>query len=158
MIERLSEEQLADVIFHAGDERRSRRIARSIKRAARDRELASTLDLRRAIVRAVGPMRIGGIDPATRTFQALRITLNDELGELDHLLASLPRLLVPGSVAVIISFHSLEDRRVKHTFANKAIWEPLTKRPQIASEAECEQNPRAGSAKLRAARLLEGAA
>jgi len=157
MIERLTEEQLADVIFHAGDERRSRRIARSIKRAARDRELASTLDLRRAIVRAVGPMRVGGIDPATRTFQALRIALNDELGELDSLLASLPRLLATDGVAAIISFHSLEDRRVKHAFADKATWQPLTKKPQVATDIECAQNPRAGSAKLRAARLLHGA-
>ena len=154
MIERLTEEQLADVIFHAGDERRSRRIARSIKRALRDRELASTLDLRRAIVRAVGPVRVGGIDPATRTFQALRITLNDELGELDKLLASLPRILPLGGKAAIISFHSLEDRQVKHAFANKAVWEPLTKKPQVATEAEHEQNPRAASAKLRVARLV----
>ncbi len=156
MIERLSEEQLADVIFHAGDERRSRRIARSIKRAARDRELASTLDLRRAIVRAVGPMRVGGIDPATRTFQALRIALNDELGELDTLLAALPRIVATDGVAVIISFHSLEDRRVKHTFADKTTWQTLTKKPQVATDVECEQNPRAASAKLRAARLLHG--
>jgi 16S rRNA (cytosine1402-N4)-methyltransferase len=155
LIERLTEEQLADVIFHAGDERRSRRIARSIKRAARDRELASTLDLRRAVVRAVGPMRVGGIDPATRTFQALRITLNDELGELDRLLASLPHILRAGGVGVILSFHSMEDRRVKHAFADKSVWQPLTKKPRIATDAEIELNPRASSAKLRAARLLE---
>ena len=155
MIERLDEEELADVIYRAGDERRSRRIARSIKRAQRDRELASTLDLRRAIVRAVGPMRVGGIDPATRTFQALRIVLNDELGELEHLLASLPRVLAVGGVAAIISFHSLEDRRVKHGFADRTTWEPLTKKPVLATDAEREANPRAGSAKLRAARLRE---
>ena len=157
LIERLGEEELADVIYHAGDERRSRRIARSIKRAERDRELASTLDLRRAIVRAVGPMRVGGIDPATRTFQALRIVLNDELGELDRLLMALPRVLAKGGVAAIISFHSLEDRRVKHTFADRERWEPLTKKPVVASDAERESNARAGSAKLRAARLREEA-
>jgi 16S rRNA (cytosine1402-N4)-methyltransferase len=157
MIERLSEEELADVIYRAGDERRSRRIARSIKRAEHDRELATTVDLRRAIVRAVGPMRVGGIDPATRTFQALRIVLNDELGELERLLASLPRILAKGGIAAIISFHSLEDRRVKHTFADRDTWEPLTKKPVIATDAEREQNPRAGSAKLRAARLKEAA-
>ena len=155
MIERLGEEELADVIYRAGDERRSRRIARSIKRAEHDRELSTTMDLRRAIVRAVGPMRVGGIDPATRTFQALRIVLNDELGELDRLLASLPRVLAKGAIAAIISFHSLEDRRVKHAFAERATWEPLTKKPMIASDAEREANPRAGSAKLRAARLKE---
>jgi 16S rRNA (cytosine1402-N4)-methyltransferase len=158
MIERLTQDELADIIFHAGDERRSRRIARSIKRAAQDGELASTLDLRRAIVRAVGPMRVGGIDPATRTFQALRISLNDELGELEHLLETLPRILAPGGVAAIVSFHSLEDRRVKHAFAVKTVWQPLTKKPQVASDAECEKNPRAASAKLRAARLLHGGA
>jgi len=153
LMERLSEEELADVIFHMGDERRSRRIARSIKRAVKDRELATTLDLRRAIVRAVGPMRVGGIDPATRTFQALRIALNDELGEIDRLLAALPRVMREGGVAAIISFHSLEDRKAKHAFADKAVWEPLTKKPMIASDAEREANPRAGSAKLRVARL-----
>jgi 16S rRNA (cytosine1402-N4)-methyltransferase len=156
LIDRLTQDELADVIFHAGDERRSRRIARSIKRASQDHELASTLDLRRAIVRAVGPMRVGGVDPATRTFQALRISLNDEMGELEHLLASLPRVLVSDGVAVLISFHSLEDRRVKHTFADKAAWQPLTKKPQIATDVECAENPRAASAKLRAARLLHG--
>jgi 16S rRNA (cytosine1402-N4)-methyltransferase len=152
LIERVSEEELADIIYHAGDERRSRRIARSIKRAAKDRELASTLDLRRAIVRAVGPMRVGGIDPATRTFQALRIAVNDELGEIDRLLASLPRIVAPGGVAAIISFHSLEDRRAKHAFGDRTTWEPLTKKPVLATDAEREANPRAGSAKLRAAR------
>jgi 16S rRNA (cytosine1402-N4)-methyltransferase len=156
MIERLTEEELADVIFHAGDERRSRRIARSIKRSLRDKELSSTLELRRAIVRAVGPVRVGGVDPATRTFQALRITLNDELGELDRLLASLPRILRKGGIAAILSFHSLEDRRVKHTFADKSVWQPLTKKPQMATDAECELNPRASSAKLRAAKLTIG--
>ncbi len=158
LVERLSEEQLADLIFHQGDERRSRRIARSIKRAVRERDLASTLDLRRAIVRAVGPMRVGGIDPATRTFQALRITLNDELGEIDRLLAALPRILDEGGVASIISFHSLEDRRVKHAFADKTVWETLTKKPMLASDAEREANPRASSAKLRSARLKKRAA
>ena len=152
LIERVDEEELADIIFHAGDERRSRRIARSIKRAHRDRELASTLDLRRAIVRAVGPMRVGGIDPATRTFQALRIALNDELGEIDRLLASLPRIVAPGGVAAIISFHSLEDRRAKQCFGDRTTWEPLTKKPMLATDAEREANPRASSAKLRAAR------
>ncbi len=155
MIERLSEDELADVIFHAGDERRSRRIARSIKRAQRDNELASTVELRRAVVRAVGPMRVGGIDPATRTFQALRISLNDELGELDRLLVSLPRVVAPGGVASIISFHSLEDRKVKHTFAVRETWETLTKKPVMAADAEREANPRSGSAKLRSAKLRE---
>ncbi len=157
LMERLSEEELADVIFHAGDERRSRRIARSIKRSVKDRELVTTLDLRRAIVRAVGPMRVGGIDPATRTFQALRISLNDELGEIDRLLAALPRVLDENGTAAVISFHSLEDRKAKQAFHDKTIWEPLTKKPIIASDAEREANPRAGSAKLRTARLRKAA-
>lgn len=155
LIERLDEEELANVIYRAGDERRSRRIARSIKRAQRDGELATTVDLRRAIVRAVGPMRVGGVDPATRTFQALRIVLNDELGELERLVAALPRVLERGAVAAIISFHSLEDRRVKHAFADRARWTPLTKKPVLACDAERAENPRASSAKLRAARLEE---
>lgn len=157
LVERLSEEDLANVIFHSGDERRSRRIARSIKRAARERDLATTLDLRRAIVRAVGPMRVGGIDPATRTFQALRIALNDELGEMDRLFDALPRVLADGGIASVISFHSLEDRRAKHTFADKTTWETLTKKPVMATDAEREANPRAGSAKLRSARLRKKA-
>ena len=91
-----SDDELADVIFHYGDERRSRRIARSIKQALADGELATTLDLRRAIVRAVGPARVGGVDPATRTFQALRIAVNGELDELEALLAALPDVVARG--------------------------------------------------------------
>jgi 16S rRNA (cytosine1402-N4)-methyltransferase len=105
LIERLGDDELADVIFRYGDERRSRRIARSIKRALGDNELETTLDLRRAIVRAVGPVRVGGVDPATRTFQALRIAVNQELEELEALLAALPAIVKPGGVAAILSFH-----------------------------------------------------
>ena len=89
LIARLGEPELANVIFNYGDERRSRRIARSIKRAYGANELVTTLDLRRAIVRAVGPVRVGGVDPATRTFQALRIAVNDERGQVERLLAAL---------------------------------------------------------------------
>ncbi len=156
LIERLSDDALADVLYKLGEERRSRRIARSIKRALVDGDLHTTTDLRRAIVRATGPVRVGGIDPATRTFQALRIAVNGELDELDGLLESLPRVLAPGGVAAIISFHSLEDRRVKHAFAHRDVWAPLTKKPQTAADAERETNPRSRSAKLRAARLLGG--
>jgi 16S rRNA (cytosine1402-N4)-methyltransferase len=154
LIERLSDDELADVIYQYGEERRSRRIARSIKRALADGELRTTLDLRRATVRAVGPARVGGVDPATRTFQALRIAVNRELEELEALLAALPDVVAAGGVAAILSFHSLEDRLVKRAFHAPG-WEPLTKKPLVASEEECAQNPRARSAKLRCARRVD---
>jgi 16S rRNA (cytosine1402-N4)-methyltransferase len=157
LIARVSDEELADVIFHYGDERRSRRIARSIHRAYHDGELETTLDLRRAIVRAVGPARVGGVDPATRTFQALRIAVNREMDELEALLAELPDLVAPGGVAAFISFHSLEDRAVKRTFQAKDTWLPLWKKPRVASDDEASANARARSAKLRAAQRIEGA-
>src|SRR5580704_10358926 len=116
LIERLSDDELANVIYDYGDERRSRRIARSIKKAVAAGELLTTLDLRRAIVRAVGPARVGGIDPATRSFQALRIAVNRELDELTDLLAALPAVIGPGGVAAVLSFQSLEDRLVKRAF------------------------------------------
>ncbi len=152
LIEELSEEALADVIFELGEERASRRIARSIKKAEAEGRLATTGDLRHAIYQAVGGDKGAGIDPATRTFQALRIAVNDELGELDRLLAALPELLSPNGVAAIISFHSLEDRKVKRAFADSATWAPLSKKPMEATGEEIAENPRARSAKLRAAR------
>ena len=154
LIARLSDDQLADIIFQYGDERRSRRIARSVKRALGDNQLLTTLDLRRAIVRAVGPVRVGGVDPATRTFQALRIAVNRELEELEELIAALPRLVEPGGVTSVISFHSLEDRLVKRAFHAKDTWAPLTKKPVVAGDEEGAANPRSRSAKLRAARRL----
>jgi 16S rRNA (cytosine1402-N4)-methyltransferase len=154
LVERLSDDELADVIFHYGEEKRSRRIARSVKRALSDGQLVTTLDLRRAIVRAVGPVRVGGVDPATRTFQALRIAVNGELEQLEELLAALPRILARGGVAAFLSFHSLEDRLVKRTFHQREMWEPLTKKPLVATDEEAAANPRARSAKLRAARHL----
>jgi 16S rRNA (cytosine1402-N4)-methyltransferase len=151
LIARLSDEELANVIFQYGDERRSRRIARSIKKALGAGELHTTLDLRRSIVRAVGPARLGGVDPATRSFQALRIAVNQELVELERLLEVLPEVLAPDGVAVVLSFHSLEDRLAKRAFAGPG-WSPLTKKPLVPSDEECAKNPRARSAKLRAAR------
>jgi 16S rRNA (cytosine1402-N4)-methyltransferase len=153
LIDRLSDDELADVIYQYGEERRSRRIARSIKKALADGELRTTLDLRRATVRAVGPARVGGVDPATRTFQALRIAVNRELEELESLLATLGDVVVEGGVAAIISFHSLEDRLVKRAFHTEG-WAQLTKKPMVASDEESVQNPRARSAKLRAARRV----
>jgi 16S rRNA (cytosine1402-N4)-methyltransferase len=155
LIARLDDDELADVVYRYGEERRSRRIARSIKKAFDAGELRTTLDLRRAVVRAVGPARVGGVDPATRTFQALRIAVNRELEQLERLLTVLPDIVAEGGTAAIISFHSLEDRLVKRAFAGPG-WLPLTKKPQMASEDECTQNARARSAKLRAAQRVTG--
>jgi 16S rRNA (cytosine1402-N4)-methyltransferase len=156
LIERLSDDELANVIYEFGDERRSRRIARSIKKALAAGELATTLDLRRAIVRAVGPARVGGIDPATRSFQALRVAVNRELEELETLLSALGTAVAPGGVAAILSFQSLEDRLVKRAFLTEG-WAPLTKKPQTPTDEECATNARARSAKLRAARRIADA-
>jgi 16S rRNA (cytosine1402-N4)-methyltransferase len=153
LIDRLSDDELADVIYQYGEERRSRRIARSIKKALASGELQTTLDLRRATVRAVGPARVGGVDPATRTFQALRIAVNRELEELQALLSALGDVVADGGVAAIISFHSLEDRLVKRAFLADG-WEPLTKKPVMATDEEQQQNARSRSAKLRAARRV----
>lgn len=151
MLDRMAEEEIADVIYKLGDERRSRRIAHSIKRALAAGDLVSTLDLRRAIVRATGPVRVGGVDPATRTFQALRIAVNGELDELTALLEGLESIVAPGGVAAILSFHSLEDRLAKHAFAKRDVWSPIWKKPLPPSDEEQTMNPRARSAKLRAA-------
>lgn len=149
-LEDLSAEQLADAIYELGDERKSRPIARSIKAACERNELLTTLDLRRVIVRVTGPKR-ASIDPATRTFQALRMLVNAELTELSSLLSILPTLLVDSGRVAIISFHSGEDRLVKHAFRADPALAPLTKRPLEASADEQAHNPRARSAKLRIA-------
>ena len=154
LIERLDNDELADIIYHYGDERRSRRIARVIQERFAPASAGTTLDLRRAVVRAVGPARVGGIDPATRTFQALRIAVNHELEELEALLESAPPLLAPGGVLAIVSFHSLEDRLVKRAFLEADKWQRLTTKPVLASRAETERNPRSRSAKLRAAKKV----
>lgn len=150
-------EELANLIYRYGEEHRSRRIARSLRQAYEEGELETTSDLRRAVHRATGPRR-GRIDPATKTFQALRIAVNDELGELEALLDMLPDVLHVGGVVAVISFHSLEDRMVKHAFRDSEHLAPLTKRPITASDDERESNPRSRSAKLRAARRVEAAA
>lgn len=152
LIDRLNQNQLADVLYELGEERASRRVARSIKLAREHDLLHSTTDLRRAVVRAVGPSRGGGIDPATRTFQALRIAVNEELLELRRLLDCAHRLLSPEGVLCVISFHSLEDRLVKRAFMERELWSRLFSKPRLASAEEKQLNPRARSAKLRAAR------
>jgi 16S rRNA (cytosine1402-N4)-methyltransferase len=152
LVRDLREDELADVIYEYGDERRSRPIARLIKRAIEAGEMETTKHLATTIYKVLGPPRFGKLDPATRTFQALRIAVNDELGELDRLLVAVPEVLADGGVAAIISFHSLEDGRVKHSFRNEPRLEVMTKRPLEPDDAECRENPRARSAKLRAAR------
>ena len=158
LLRRLSERELADLIFRYGEERFSRRIARRILEVRRQAPLQTTEELadlvRRCIPRPRG--RRPTIDPATRTFQALRIAVNDELGALDRLLEALPACVRPGGRVVVISFHSLEDRRVKQALRNRDLWEVLTRKPLQASEEEIRNNPRARSAKLRAARRVVG--
>jgi len=154
LLRRLNERDRADLIYQYGEERFSRRIARRIVEARRTRPLETTDELadlvRRCVPRPRGKRH--AIDPATRTFQALRIAVNDELGALERLLKQLPHCLKPGGRAVVISFHSLEDRLVKTAFRNRAAWEVLTRKPVQASDEEVQANPRARSAKLRAAR------
>src|SRR5690606_9379554 len=128
LIESLSQDELADVIYQLGEERRSRRVARCIKQAEESGELVTTADLRRAVVRAVGPRRVGGVDPATKTFQALRIAVNDELGQLKSLVEMSARIVKPGGAASFISFHSLEDRIVKRAFMQRELWTRMTKK------------------------------
>jgi 16S rRNA (cytosine1402-N4)-methyltransferase len=151
LLRRLPERDLADLIYQFGEERFSRRIARRIVAARESEPIETTGQLAELVRRAVHVSKRERIDPATRTFQALRIAVNDELGALDRLLAQLPDVVKPGGRAVIISFHSLEDRRVKQAFRNPAVWQVLTKKPVTAGEDEERANPRSRSAKLRAA-------
>ncbi len=152
LVRDLRETQLADVIYQYGDERASRPIARSIKRMVEAGTMETTKDLAAAVHKVLGPPRYGKNDPATRTFQALRIAVNDELGELERLLKFLPQVLADGGVVAIISFHSLEDRMVKHTLRETEALEVLTRKPVEPSPEECARNPRARSARLRIAR------
>ncbi len=157
LIARLDEAALADLIYAYGEERLSRRIARRIKAdLAAQGAYAGTAALAYAIAGCYPPKaRRGRIHPATRTFQALRIAINDELGVLDKLLSAAPDWLQPGGLLAIISFHSLEDRRVKTAFLQDQRLERITRRPLVASEQEQERNPRSRSAKLRIARRLD---
>jgi 16S rRNA (cytosine1402-N4)-methyltransferase len=154
LLRRLNERELADLFWQYGEERFSRRIARKIVEVRRQRPLETTEQLaelvRRCVPRSKGP-RGKVIDPATRVFQALRIAVNDELGALDRFLEALPGCVRPGGRVVVISFHSLEDRRVKQAFRQRERWEVLTRKPVQAEEDERIRNPRSRSAKLRAA-------
>ena len=157
LLDRLEEGALADVLFQFGDERLSRRIARRLvaEREAKPWGERSTSELAYAVAGCYPPKaRRGRIHPATRSFQALRIAVNDELGCLERLLQRAPDWLLPGGVLAIISFHSLEDRLVKRAFLGDERLERITRRPVVADAAEAEANPRSRSAKLRLARRL----
>ncbi len=148
VVNELAEEELAGIIWRYGEERQSRRIARAIARAREEEPITTTTQLAEIVRRAVGHRRGG--HPARKTFQALRIYVNDELGALEDLLEASGRALAPGGRLVVISFHSLEDRIVKHFLRDDPRFRVLTKKPLTASAAEQERNPRSRSAKLRA--------
>lgn len=164
LIGRLSEESLAAILREYGEERHARRIARVLQSACAGGELLDTHALAEVVARAV-PSREPHKHPATRTFQALRIAVNDELRQLHQLLSAAPRLLAPDGRLVVISFHSLEDRLVKQHFQHAAVvrasqdadarppFLALCKKPVEPSEQEVRDNPRARSARLRAAQL-----
>ncbi|MEA5579407.1 16S rRNA (cytosine(1402)-N(4))-methyltransferase RsmH [Anabaena sp. UHCC 0451] len=149
IINEWDEQELADIFFKYGEERLSRRIARRI---VEKRPFETTTELANEIFYAVPPKyRHGRIHPATRVFQALRIAVNDELKVLETLIEKAPNALVSGGRIAIISFHSLEDRIVKHGLRNLDLLRVLTKKPIIATEEEIKENPRSRSAKLRIA-------
>jgi 16S rRNA (cytosine1402-N4)-methyltransferase len=159
LVARSSERDLADAIFQYGEERFSRRIARALVEARGEAPVDTTGRLaaivRRAIPHRGGHMRI---DPATKTFQALRIWVNRELDGLDRFVETAARTLRAGARLVVIAFHSLEDRIVKHTLRalqqRDGLVKILTKRPLVPSSDEVDRNPRARSAKLRAAERM----
>lgn len=154
LIGRLEEGELADLIYAYGEERLSRRIARRIKAdLAAQGAYSGTAALAYAVAGCYPPKaRRGRIHPATRTFQALRIAVNDELGVLDRLLQQAPDWLEPGGLMGVISFHSLEDRRVKTAFSSDERLQRVTRKPETAGEEEQSSNPRSRSAKWRVAR------
>ena len=170
VVNEMDEGDLADIIFNFGEERHSRRVAKKILEARKEERITRTKQLAEIVRRAV-PRSNDGIDPATRTFQALRIHVNDELGELRRGLAAAETLLKPEGRLAVVSFHSLEDRTVKDFLRRRSGAAPtqsrhlpandhkapapsfrlLTRKPQIPSAEEAHKNPRARSAKLRVA-------
>lgn len=175
LVNGLPEADLADILHQLGEERAARRIARAIATARREAPFATTRQLAEVIERTMPRQKPGQIHPATRSFQALRIAVNDELGELDRALAAAETVLVPGGWLAVVTFHSLEDRIVKRFFQassgdlprgsrhlpETAPAEPRFARGQrkatVPGEAEIAANPRARSAKLRLARRLDAA-
>jgi 16S rRNA (cytosine1402-N4)-methyltransferase len=148
VVNSFGEKEIADILYNYGEERRSRAIARSI---VRSRPLRLTTDLARAVERVMGGPRYGRIHPATRTFQALRIFVNDELKSLERFIDSSMTVIRSGGRLVVVTFHSLEDRIVKNKFrASVVSGRVLTKKVVTATDEELSRNPRARSAKLRA--------
>jgi 16S rRNA (cytosine1402-N4)-methyltransferase len=152
LVNRLGEQHLADLIYRYGEERHSRAVARKIVETRRARPIRTAAELAELVRRCVPRSRGHAIDPATRTFQALRIAVNDELKSLEIALRRIPDRLRDGAPMAVISFHSLEDRRVKEAFRDDLRLEALTRKPIRPGVAEAEANPRSRSAKLRVAR------
>ncbi len=152
LVNRLRVETLADLIYELGEERFSRRIARRIVDAREASPIRSAREFARIVASAVPRQKPPSrIHPATRTFQALRIAVNEELKSLRIALERIPTRLAPGGRLAVISFHSLEDRLVKEAFRSRQTWECLTRSPVVATEEEIGRNPRSRSAKLRVA-------
>jgi 16S rRNA (cytosine1402-N4)-methyltransferase len=167
------ERELADIFWRYGEERRSRRVAHAIVERRREKKFETTGELAEIVRRAVGPSAKDESDPATRSFQALRIAVNDELGELERGLVAAEQVLAPGGRLAVVSFHSLEDRAVKEFVrarsgrapapsrhapprdkAPVASFNEITRRPVVPGEAELSANPRARSARLRVAEKI----
>jgi len=151
LLNRLSAEHLADLIYHYGEERHSRQIARAIVERRREKPIQTARELAGIVRQCVPRSRSARIDPATLTFQALRIAVNDELKSLEIALRRTPQSLRRNARLAVISFHSLEDRRVKEAFRDDPRYEVLTKKPIRPGPEETAANPRARSAKLRVA-------
>src|SRR3990167_9960511 len=175
LVNEADEAELADIFWRYGEERRSRRVARAIVEARKAKKIETTGELAEIVRRAVGPSAKDESDPATRAFQALRIAVNDELGELERGLAAAESVLAPGGRLAVVSFHSLEDRAVKEYVRARAGRTPgpsrhappraaehevtlrdLTRKPVLPTESEVAANPRARSARLRVAERLGG--
>ena len=174
LVNTMAEQPLADLIFTFGEEKKARRIAKAIIAARALAPITETQQLADIVRRAIGPTPGLRIDPATRTFQALRIAVNDEMGEIDRGLAAAERVLAPGGRLAVVSFHSLEDRRVKAFLRDRSGTAPRgsrhlpdirqAQRPQFRliaaggiapGETEIARNPRARSARLRVAERLD---
>jgi 16S rRNA (cytosine1402-N4)-methyltransferase len=171
------ESELADIFWRYGEERKSRRVAHAIVERRKDKRIETTGELAEIVRRAVGPSAKDESDPATRAFQALRIAVNDELGELERGLAAAEQVLAPGGRLAVVAFHSLEDRAVKEFVRGRSGRTPapsrhappraeqpaatlrdVTRKPVLPSAAEVAANPRARSARLRVAEKIAGGA